>query len=104
MNNVQASYRHAKVLVTAFERWLGAIVLRDIAVRSWASATFVGTRLTLTCVMADDANVALFRAEVPETDFPLRAAFVADIDVGEPSRVREDALELVVEVLVIDDG
>lgn len=102
--NIPLTDRHAKALATAFEHWLGPVTLHNVRTRTWASATFVGTRLTMTFAVSPNADVGLFRAEVHEADFALRRAFVADILVIEPEPGSAASSHLTVEVLIVDEA
>jgi len=57
----------------------------DVAERSWASATFVGCRLTIV-VGIDGGDPARWLADLPEAQFALAGRLVADLVVRAADR------------------
>lgn len=77
--------------------------------RPWASATFNGTRHTVTLHFVGDAAVADgedFIAALPEHEFTLPGQLVADAAVTQVCHVHvpETALRVTVEILLLEDG
>lgn len=104
MNIKHRGSDHAGVLVTSFERWLGAISDVSATSRSWASATFAGTRHTLSFSVGHDADVTRFAQEIGEAELPLRRAFVADVAVRDSEAAVDGGMRLTIDVLVIDEA
>lgn len=58
---------------------LSATVTRE---RDWASALFIGTRLTVELAADDDRDIFdQWLADLPDAEMPLRGHFVADAEV-----------------------
>jgi hypothetical protein len=67
--------------------------------RDWASALFVGARLTIELAAEEAASFDAWLAALPETELPMRRRFVADADIVE----RRDGAAIV-EFLVVEEG
>ncbi|MBN8808504.1 MAG: hypothetical protein J0I47_09790 [Sphingomonas sp.] len=65
--------------------------------RRWASALFVGERLTVGVAAADDQALDAWLASLPEADLPMRSGFVASAEV-----TARDAGRATLDLLVID--
>jgi hypothetical protein len=74
--------------------------------RSWHSATFGGSRVTL-CLQVpmteDDAALVDFRQILPDHDFALKKGMVADIAIVEEQRTSAMDLSITIEILLLDE-
>lgn len=103
MNTSYTRRDHSRSLIAAVEAWLAP--LEDVTARThhWASATFVGARVSVTFIVEAGHRLDTFLAEIGDADLPLRQAFVADISVGTPAPVDDGKVRVEVEALVVDD-
>ena len=94
---------HRRALLAVFEAGLGPLVEVEARTRSWASATFAGTRHTLGFVVGAEAKLVAFQAGLGDLEIALRGGFVADIAVVSITRCDDERRRVVVDALVIDD-
>ena len=96
--------RHARLLLAAFEAQLGPLADVETCARSWASATFAGTRHSVSFVVGPAADIEAFRRAIEEADIALPRAFVADVAVASVTQSDDTKRRVVVEALVIDEA
>jgi hypothetical protein len=74
--------------------------------RSWHSATFSGSRITLCLHLPaamGEAGLAQFRQALPGHDFALKKGLVADIAIVEERQMSDTAISMTIEALLLDD-
>ena len=74
------------------------IALEVVRQRSWASALFVGARLTIAVASDDDERLDEWLDALPDLDMPLSGHFVASAEV-----VERRANAATIELLVVED-
>lgn len=92
----------ANQLLDALRKLLPGARFRIISSRDWCSITFTGQRLTIIAEINKSKQLQIFAAGLPEQEFTLPGAIVADIFVVDMRNDREN-VTLEIDALVIDE-
>ncbi|MBX3563731.1 MAG: hypothetical protein KF730_04045 [Sphingomonas sp.] len=79
-----------------------AVTIAESTVQRWASATFMGTRHTMTLARAPSPQFDAWLAALPEAEFALRGHLVADLQVMRVTR-DDGAVSVELEILTVEE-
>ncbi|SEN27470.1 hypothetical protein SAMN05192583_2440 [Sphingomonas gellani] len=91
----------SRALVACAGRSGLAAHVEEASGRTWASATFVGTRVTITLVAPRAPTLGRWIADLPRADIPMRGQLLASLAIDriedDGASVRTDLTALVIE-------